>query len=283
MSLVVPSFYFANQVDNLTGTPAAALPGTNFTANANNADGTSVSILSALSFDVHYLIVTIGGISANGANGQCLLDVLTDPAGGTSWGSFIDDLVCGFTPVPSAGITPIALRYYFPVFIKSGTSVGIRARTLHTSNITSGRCVMHAYGNPSNSDMWWCGSIIESLGINAASSSGTNVTPGNSGAFGSWTSVGTTTSAHYGAIQFGLNGTDGTAASLSYHWQFGYGSTQLPGSPTFYSSTTTNETTTRIGWNSPIWCSIPSGTQMQARATCSGTAETTNVAIYGVY
>lgn len=68
MSLTLP---FANQVDNLTGTPPTTTVGANFTAGANNADGTSVSVLSALAFDVHYLVVGIGGVSIAGQLPGC--------------------------------------------------------------------------------------------------------------------------------------------------------------------------------------------------------------------
>ncbi len=279
--LMVPAFYFANQVDNNTGTPPAVNVGTNFTANANNADGTAVSVLSALAFDVHYLIIGIGGLSATSANGQALLDVLYDPAGGTAWSSLIDDLVCGFTLVPSAGVNTIQQFYHFPIYIKSGTSLGVQARTLHTSNIATGRVVMFAYGNPSNPGMWWCGQKVESLGINASTSSGTDVTPGNA-VFSSWATIGTST-ANYGSVQFGLNGSDATSATLGVYWQIGYDSTQLPGSPTFYNSTGTTEVSSKVGFGQIIWCNIVSGTIMQARAIANGAAETYNVAIYGVY
>ncbi len=280
--LIVPPFYFANQVSSLTGTPSQTVVGVNFTANANNADGAAVSVLSALAFDVHYLIVGVAAISTSTGNCQGLMDVLYDPAGGTAWSSLIDDLVCGFTPGTNTASGGVQLWYHFPIYIKSGTSLGVQARTLHTSNITSGRVIMQAYGNPSNPEMWWCGQKVESLGINAATSSGTDVTPANSGAAGTWTTIGTST-ANYRVVQFGLNGTDATAANLGYYWQIGYSSTQLPGSPTFYSSTSNAETTARVGFGQIIWCDIASGTILQARGTCSGTAEINNVAIYGVY
>lgn len=278
MGLVLPPFYFVNGVDNFTGTPGSA--GTSFTAGASNADAAAVSILSALSFDVHYLIVGISGIIAGSpSNADSLLDVLIDPAGGTSWSSFVDDLMCGNTSA-----SPCAF-YHFPVFIKSGTSIGVQARTAQGSDITLGRVQMYAYGNPSRPERWWCGSKVETLGSTPASSRGTTVTPGATGTYGSWTDIGSTTSARYGAIQLGVNGTTGTSAARGYYWQMGYSSTQLPGSPTVYASTvTSSETMARTGLNQLIWCDIPSGTQMQARATCSSTAaDSPTVAFYGVY
>lgn len=279
--LILPPWYFANQVDNLTGTPPAAVPGTNFTAAANNADGTAVEVLSALAFDCHYLVVGIGGTGASGINGQCLLDVLVDRAGGTSYGAFIDDLVCGFSAVPVA-TAGLSIWYHFPVWIPAGSALAVQARSRHTVNVTTGQVVMYAYGNPSRPDAWWCGQKVESLGINAATSQGTDVTPGNTGADGAWTTIGVST-ARYGAVQYGVNGSDGSAAALGYYWQIGVGSQRLPGSPTLYFPVDATERGARTGNVQPIWCDVPGGATWQLRATSSGSAEVFNAAVYGVY
>lgn len=283
MSLILQPFKFCNSVDNLVGTPSGTgVFGTNFTANSSNSDGTAVTVLSALAFDVHQLVIAIGGISLASANSNCLLDVLVDPAGGTSWSPLIDDLVCGMTPIVGTASGPGNI-YAFPIFIKAGSSIGVRARTAHTTNITTGRIVMWAYGNPSRPDMWWCGQKVESLGINAGSSKGTNVTPGNSGTYGSWATIGTS-SARYGAVQFQMNGTDGSAVALGYYFQLGVGSTKLPGSPTIARTLTTSEVGALTGPGNPIWCDVPASTPWQIRATCSSTgAEVWNGAVYGVY
>lgn len=280
MSLILPPWYFTQSIDNLQGTPAAT-QGTNFTAAANNADGTAVEVLADLTFDCCHLVVGIGGISLATADSQCLLDVLTDPTGSTSYGPFIDDLVCGFSGIPAAD-RGISRWYHFPVWIPATSAIAVRARTAHTGNITTGRVVMFAFGEPSRPEMWWCGQKVESLGINAASSKGTDVTPGDSGAYGSWTTIGTST-ARYGSLQYGVNGSDATSAALLYHWEVGSGSTKLPGSPTKFTSMNTNEGGEHISAG-PIWCDVASGTIMQMRGKASGaSAEIHNCAVYGVY
>lgn len=282
MSLILPPFGFAHTTSSLSGTPPAVLIGTNFTAGANNADGTPVEVIADLTHDVHYLVVAIGGVNLSTGNGQGLLDILVDRAGGTSWASWIDDLVCGFTDTPVAGTTGLELYYHFPIWLPAGSSIAVQARTRHTANITTGCVVMHAYGNPSRPDMWWCGQGVESLGINATTSQGTVVTPGNSGAWGSWATIGTST-ARYGAVQWATNGSDNSATAIGYYWQLGIGSAQLPGSQTGYTSNSTGEIAARTGFAQPIWCDVPSGTDWQVRGTASGTAEVHNAAVYGVY
>lgn len=279
MSLIVTPWSFANEVDNLTGTPASPW-GTTVTPGTSNADGTAVALLTSLAFDVHYLVVAFQGMNISLAAFYALADILVDPAGGTAWRTFIDDLVVGYATDGGNCWT----RYHFPIYIKSGTSVGCRIRTSHTVTATNPRVHIYAFGNPSNPQMWWCGSRVETLGVTAASSIGTSVTPGNTGVYGTWTNVGTVTGARYGAIQYGANGTDSSALGVQYHFQLGYNNIQLPGSPTMRISMATTENcwTTPMG---PIWCDIPQGEQLQIRGTCSGVAEAWagGFAIYGVY
>lgn len=279
--LILPPWYFANSTDSFPATPATT-PGVNFTAGASSTDSTDVGVLSALAHDVHYLVIGIGGISSTSANGQCLLDVLIDRAGGTSWSVLIDDLVCGMTAIPGNTTIGFGCYYHFPIWIPAGSAIGVHAKTRHTSDITSGRVIMFAKGNPSRPDMWWCGQNVETLG-NGANSQGTNFTPGNSGAAGSWTSIGSTTSGRYGALQFGINGSDATAAAQVYHCEVGVGSQPVPGSHIVFRTLSTSEVGHHDGMISPIWCDIPEGSQMQVRGTCNGTAEVLNACVYGVY
>jgi hypothetical protein len=279
MSLILPPWYFAKQTNNLA---VSTTPGTNFTANASSADGASVSVLSALGHDVHLLIAKISGLQVSTGNSSALLDILSDPAGGTSWGALIDDLVCGFL-TGSVDVSAGSHTYVFPIYIKAGTSLGVRARTAHSANLTGGRVLLFAFGEPSRPDMWWCGQKVESLGLNPGTSEGTEITPGVSGAFGSWTNVGSVTSQRYGAVCLGVNGSDATAVANAALWQLGYGSNRVPGISDYYSNMGTTENASR---GCPIipFCDVPAGTQMQVRGSVSsGTAEDYNVGVYGVY
>lgn len=284
MSLIVPPWAFTQSVSNIDANkpPTGGGVGDSFATGISNADGTAVTMLPALAFDVHYLIIGINGISLSTVAFYALADILVDPAGGTSWTSLIDDLVCGFTPINSIS-QQMTLWYHFPIFIKAGSSVGIRARSSHTvASTAETKCVMWAYGNPTRPDMWWCGSKVESLGPVPATSRGTPFTPGNTGTFGTWTTMGTTTS-RYGAVQYGINGSDSAMLAVGYYFQIGYSSLILPGSPTMHVAGDTTEIYLPSGNWGPIWCDIPSGTVMQMRGTCSGTAEAYDGAIYGVY
>lgn len=285
MSLLVPKWYFNNYANNYSAAPAAPTVsdfGTPLNPGTSNADSAVVTAMSALAFDAHYLTLSMNGFFLSTAAAYTLLDVMIDPAGGTSWANFIDDLVCGFTAADTASYMATQW-YHFPIFIKAGTSIGIRARCSHSVSITTGSVAMNVFGNPSRPIMWWCGQKVESLGINAATSKGTDVVPGSGGSFGSWATMGTSTG-RYGAVQYGLNGTDSSSLALGYQFQIGYGSTELPGELMIHHTMGGSETGVICGGVGPIFCDEKAGTVWQMRSTCSsGGGETFNAAIYGVY
>lgn len=284
MSLILPMFSFGRCTSNLdSGTPPAATVGTNFTAGLNDTDGTAVTVLSALDHDVHFLVIEIGGISVSTGNGNALADILVDPAGGTSWTALIEYLMCGFTSIPTAGTIGLNQRYAFPIFIKAGTSIGIRSRTAHTANITSGRVVMWAYGEPSRPDMWWCGQAVQRMNIEqSVSASAINVTPGNA-VFGSWASSGTILDRKYRALQFALGGSDSSAVAIGCYWEIGLNSTKIPGTPTFYTSMATTEVMARVGFGVPIFVNLPESGQLQCRGIANAAAEAYSFGFWGVY
>lgn len=273
---------FARCTDNLTGTPPTTSVGLSLTSGAGaNGDGTAGALLSALAHDVHLLVIGISNGASNTLATNALLDILKDPAGGTSWASMIDDLVCGFAATATQGTISLSQYFFFPLFIPAGTSLGAQVRCSNGSN--NKRVAVWAYGEPNRPDMWWCGQGVESLGINAASSTGTTITPGASGAAGTYTNVGGTTSHRYGAVQFAIQGPDSNATAKGGYWNIGTGSARLPGSPTVFTSMSTSESMARGGMCMPIFCDIPAGTQLQLAGTLDGAAEDYNGAIYGVY
>jgi len=269
--------------DSFDGTtPDGNVTATTFTAGASNTDGAVTTLVTSLAHDVQYIKLWFGGCNANGGDGQVAADLLVDPAGGSSWTALINDLAVGFSVLPSSAGGGMGLSYEFGLWIPSGSNIGIRAKTAHTSDILSCRCVYYLYGEPSDPELApWYGTAVETLGI--SDSRGTAVTPGGSGTMGSWTSIGSTTSQRYGQIQFGINGTDNAAAGAASHWQVGYGSNRVPGTPTIHKTVSTNEAGGTTG-GGPMPVDIPAGTQMQLRASSSGASPEVHYGvIYGVY
>lgn len=278
--LLTPPFRFSFSVDSNTGAPQQTVSGVNFTAGGSNADGTAVSVIPAIAQDIHYLVIAVGGILAASANAQALMDVLVDPAGGTSWVSLIDDLPIGFSPtITNANSFPMS--YYFPLWVKSGSSLGVRARTANATDITSGQVAIYAFGGPTRPDMWWCGQKVETLGAFPTTSLGTPISSGAAGTYGSFTTIGVS-AGRWGALQMGLCGTDATAASVGYFFQVGLNSAKIPGTPNWNTVVTTGEQMSRA-CNMPVWCDVPAGSTLQvAGTTNAGAGEAVGVTLHGV-
>lgn len=281
MGIIVPPFYFAHCTDNFPASISDVSVGTSVTAGASNAEGTTASLIAAISHDVHFLVLAFSAITVTAVDTQVIADVMVDPAGGTSWSEFISNLVIGFLPNESNGFGQCSCYYQFPVFIKAGSSIGLRAQTSDGST-NAFTATVWAFGDPSRPEQWWCGTGVETLGIDSANSKGVDITPGNSGAFGSWTTIGTS-GAPYGAFQFGVNSLTSVTTNNGYNLQVGYDSTVLPGT-TYFQFVVWDSEVLKRDWNrTAFWCDIPAGKTIQARGTCSGTAQVCDVAFYGVY
>ena len=281
MGLIMPSGPdWTYSSDNLPATPSSSPFGVNVVAGASNSDGTAVTLLSALAHDGEFIQIMTGNFSSSGAAGATLLDILYDPTGGTSWQSLIDDLIVGYTTSQASATRVDVVSYSFPLWIPAGSSIGAQARTAHSSTL-DGDVMVFVQGGHRNPAHWWAGQGVESIGINAASSQGTLITPGSSGAYSSWTNIGSTTTYRGGAIQFGAQADGAAINTRQYRLQLGIGSNNI--GLNYYMFTTSSESGTSIK-TGLSFVDIPAGTQLQAR----GTSNTTNtdqvgVAAYVVY
>lgn len=264
---------------NLPATPSTTAFGTTVVCGANNALGSAVSAIT-LTHDVEYLVIGFSSSSSSsGVNNSCLVDVLVDPAGGTSWSTMIDNLLAGFVLQSGSNGSAWQRPYFFPIWIPAGAAVGFQGRTAHSSTFSL-RATVWAFGGNRNPASWWCGQRVTTYGATTASSTGTSHTAGNSGSYSSWATIAASTSNH-NAFNLAVQGVGGTAVSsgAAYHFQFGVGSTQI--GPTLIKNIATSES----GWDAMggcIYSAVPSGTNLQVRGTCSTTAEALDVAIYGI-
>lgn len=280
MGLIVPPFAFTKSSHNFAATPSAASLGTSITTGASNADGSVASCLSALSFDVQMLEVLLNNNNTTATDTSSLIHIVIDPAGGTSWDTtnkLINNLLAGYCGTTGGGVGQSRILY-FPVRIPAGATVGALGRNV-TGATRACRVGLRAFGGLSRPELWATCDRVISIGDTAASSKGTTITPGNSGAAGSWTNVGSTTSKDLFGVVLAAQGIGSTTALLGYHIEVGINSTAI-GAP-LWGSTSTNEVfALSPSW--PIFHQIPSGTQMQVRATCNGTADNIDVCLYGL-
>lgn len=274
MALMVPSGpSFANYSDNFGPLTADGTTGfgVGVAMGTSNADGSDTAILSALAHDCEYLWIGIANTSASAEAPAALMDLLVDPAGGASWSNLITDLLVGGAGNASfnSSSTSMPLAYHFPLWIPAGSSLGARIRRQSASARTA-RVMIVAAGGNKNPASWWCGQRVESITtFDAANSLGQLHTPGESGAFSSWTNLGSPNSARAGAAQWAVNSVTGASMGAStYDYQFGVGGVKI--GPRAYVGASIGEVLCRL-YHGPIFCDIPAGTQLQVRAAASGT------------
>lgn len=233
--------------------------------------------------DTYGILICINSNSANNASRRTVVNIGIDPAGGTSYTSFIPDLIAG--GAPTYVTEGMGQWYYFPLFIPRGSAVAAQAYGTVTTAI---RVMSWLMQNPSNPASIRKGSLVESIG--ASTFEGTNVTPGTTGA-GNWTPMGTTVNRLWW-WQVGLQGTasdQSYAANTTIHLDVGVGDGTVGGTDIILRDFPIRQGTAAESFSSmPItvgceW-SVPAGSSIYVRAQNSGNNETGgyNCIVYGL-
>lgn len=263
--------------NNYDATPSLADPGIQVVASGTaHTKGSYVSLVDPVTFDSHMLMLRIADIATTATNTDMLLDIAIGDTGGGNEQIILPDLLVGWTQAGNnrAG----ALQLYFPVFIPKGKSVRARCQSSVVSDTADVLAVLYEGA----ALPWRAFAGCDAYGVNSSGdSSGTSHTPGNTGAESSYASIGGTTSKNYRAIMLRVHPTNTTTSNLAYHWELGISSATPPGAEWFLLDTTSEEA--ELFPNFPYMINIPSGTQLQIRGECSGTAQAHDVAFYCFY
>lgn len=262
------------------GAAIGANRGTAITAGAANTAGTWTQIHEGLTYGADYFTIAINAVRTSGnviaaTNLNCYLDI---GVGATS-GAVMT--VCE----KLAGVNGqgLGINYFIPVRIPPDTPVWAR----HTNNNASAIAAVQVswFGGNMNPGCFPSFAGMVALGATTASTTGTAITPGASGAEGSWTQIVASTTADYGGLMASPLFNVDTALLVQYTTiDVGVGASgqeKVVGeNVTQQSLPTTGETKDAICF--PVWTGIPSGSRLVARASGSGTAETSNsIMLYG--
>lgn len=192
--LVTPSNEFGLVIDSLgpdgtrpviTSMGAAITPG-------NNTYSAYVSVLAgaALTDDCYLLEINANNFGASAAAHDTIITIGFDPAGGTSFADAIVDLLTGQAGPPfSASGGQGGHSWVFPLFVKAGTSVGVKA-SQNSAAPSTGAVSVRYFCRPSRPELLRVGSRVVTYGSVPATSTGTAVTPGTT-ADGAYTQLGT--------------------------------------------------------------------------------------------
>jgi len=232
----------------------------------NNSKGSWAQLLSAVANDVYLVHVNINNANTSATARDIICDIGIDEAGGTSYTVKIPDLIgsCASTNNGGGGI-----NYVFPLFIKSGSTIAARAS--QNGSTTGFRVWIKCYGLPKNPAACRVGSRVEAIGVTAASSNGTAITPGTTNE-GAWTSIGSlTNSAWWFQDGFGVN--DTTMTSQCYLNDVAVGSSGEVPLITDHLWFTNSVETNSAGIAIPCEREVPAGASIYGRSWCEGTPD----------
>lgn len=181
------------------GTQPTTTYGTSITPGTSNAYGSYASVMSGatLTSDAYGLEIIVSSAFEIFVDRGMLVTIGFDPAGGTSFGGLggvtgneISHLLCSGAQVWYASNAPLGgHRFYFPVFVKSGTSIGAKAQTNEATARTV-RVAVNAFCKPSRRAGVRAGSFVRTIGANTTTTDGVTVTPGTASE-GAWAELGT--------------------------------------------------------------------------------------------
>lgn len=282
--LFVPPQGFAWSASNFGATLSNTGIGTQVTSGAANTKGSTTSLLAGASVtdDVYGIAIGFSGGFTAATIRVWLADIFFDPAGGTAWEASprIENLVVNSPCLHNGGYW-----YYFPLFVKAGTSIGM---AVQSNNATSSlRGLVKVFGRPRAPELLKTGAFVKTFGATTASSNGTSITPGTS-AMGSYTASLGTTANDLWWWQAGLAIDDTTQTNVGYLVDVACGDASnkvLCAENIQMINAGTSEQSgksafgTGLGGHQPI----ASGANVYARAACSGTPDSNvTVVAYGL-
>lgn len=283
-SLFVPPWYSRGVGNNglalqhnLEATPSTS-PGTTVTAAGSaHTKGSWTSLLDPVGFDVSWIYVMLYGTGVAATETGCFVDIGVGPTGGGSEQVVLPNLLAGHTAGGGAATYSFTRAYSTPFYIPKGTRISARCQARTASDTTE--VILWVYGGMAG--QMWLPTRADDIGCDTSTTRGALITAGNTGAESAWTSVGSTTARDYHGYLFGMQGgSNTTITALAYHWETGFSSTAHA---EFYTQCTTSEVVGGPMPDLPVFVPIPSGTQMQIRGECSGTAVEMSAAYYGLY
>ena len=283
MSLFVP--YTAGFQKILHG-PAAARPasayGTTVTPGASNTKGSYAQLIAGASLtdDVYGIFINFNNNFLAAASRSTLCDIGIDPAGGTSYSVLIANLLASNAGTLCADREANGgYNYFFPLFIKAGSSVGCAAAV---NNGTAGtlRAYMKFYCQPKRPDAVNVGTFVETIGANTAASNGTAVTAGTTSE-GAWTSLGTTAKRTW-YHQLGHSTDVLIASNLGYFMDLSAGAAGGELMLLENVQNRVNNTDDSCGQDlaDPTAVEVIAGATIWGRSQCSGTGETASMIAY---
>lgn len=198
MLFVPQSQNFQWYYSNMTNTrPTTTGFGTSVASAFAPSFGSWVQLASSASMaqDTYGVLINLNNTFSSTTVRNYLVDIGVDNDGGTNYTTLIPTLVGGCAPPYGTGSG--GFWYYFPIYIKAGSSVA--ARATHSSGGSAVSVYVNFFGQPRNPEAVKVGSYVDAFGINLTEARGTTraVDAVGTTAVGNWMQIGSNTTRSY--------------------------------------------------------------------------------------
>lgn len=254
------------RVQTNTGAVGTATPGTSVTTGASaSTKGTPAELIASTSFDAYWIKICASnyGLAATASQGS--MDLLI---GSATESVLIPDLLMGYCgSIVAAGKGPKC--WEFPLYIPAGSRLSVQAAGARTS--TAFRVQIYLYGG-NGYPAWPVGTKVTTYGMGTVPA-GTTITPGASGAVGSWAQITASTTEDHCAFVPSFQMTGDTTTNLRLLTvEMGVGAaTEELISPPYWFGCDSGEYMDGPYNCCPTMRDVPSGTRLVMRASNSST------------
>lgn len=244
--------------------------------------GAWTELIASTSFEALFVRVNISSTSAATTATETLVDIGIGAAAAEQ--VIIPDLLGGYVGAIGTAVTAAPRIYEFPLRIPAGSRIAARLQSLVASK--TARLMISIFGEPRYPASVWAGSTVTAYGIVAASSRGTLVTPGASGAEGAWTEIVASSTTDHSALVIGSQGVINsviTAHVYAIDVAAGAAAAEQVLASDRIITANTSEQNPGLYPSNALGVTIPTGTRLAARASGHTTSpQALDVALYGV-
>lgn len=267
------------RAEHNAGAVGAATIGTSVTTGgSSNTKGTAAELIAATAFDAYRVLVIASSYGSSGVASEGALDILI---GAATEEVLIPNLLMGNCGggLASPGNSPKV--WDFPLYIPAGSRLAAQAAGARTA--TAMRVAVFLYGG-NGIPPQRVGTKVTTYGMGTVPN-GTSITPGASGAEGSWTQIAAATSEdHFAFVPSFQIATDTSMQARNYAMVIGIGAaTEEEIMQSYLFGGDINEYMGGPFNPMPCFQDVPSGTRLVARVSNNGTNDAAyNACIHAV-
>lgn len=254
-----------------------ASAGTTVTSGTANTYGTWTQIHAGFTYAISFIDINITNLGANTTNKNCYIDIGVGASSGA---------VCPLIEkIGGAGAAPgLGINYLIPIRIPPDTPIWARHQNVTASSAAGVQIT--AQGGNQNVYTMPNVSKVDPLGATTATTVGTTLTVGASGAEGAWTQVVASTTDDYAGclLSFFNSGTTHTA-NVVYTFDVAVGASGQEQSigENLTRATPVSSSEQFIIIAHPTLVEIPAGSRLSVRGSCTGAVVTTSSVIINAF